>query len=348
MKKFLLIVTVIALIAAPVFANGQQEVAKAKTFKAAMATDTGGLGDQSFNDGAYAGLNEAKSKLGAEIKVVESKQMTDYNPNLAGLAEDGNDIVFAIGFLMDADVKEVAANFPDTWFAGIDIGHYGSAPDNFIGITYKEQEAGFLAGVVAGMLTKEYASASPKLNDKNVVGCVLGMDIPPVEKFHVGFHEGVKYVNPTAEILYNYVNDFTNVSLGKEAALAIIQNGADIVFNAAGLTGVGGINACKEAGVYAIGVDVDQNFVQPDTVLTSAMKGISRSVYLAVEEVKNGTAKGGDLVLGINEDAVGIAPYHEHEAMIPQAVKDKVAQVVKDMKAGKITIHTTKADAGIK
>ena len=179
----------------------EEKKAEEKKLLASMATDVGGLGDKSFNDGANQGLELVKEKLGADVKVVESKQQTDYVPNLIGLAEDGSDIVFAVGFLMEQAVKEAAKNNPDTKFAGIDIWAGDGDPSNFMGILYKEHESGYLAGVVAGMMTKEYASASPKFNDKNVVGVVLGMFIPPVEKFEVGFIQGVKSVNPDCKVL---------------------------------------------------------------------------------------------------------------------------------------------------
>lgn len=310
---------------------------------AAMATDTGGLGDKSFNDGAYEGLKMG-APLGFEARVVESKQQTDYVPNLTGLAEDGSDIVFAVGFLMEQAVKEAAKMNPDTYFAGIDIFAGEEDPKNFQGILYREEESGYLAGIVAGMMTKEYASASDKLNDENVVGVVLGMFIPPVEKYEVGFIQGVRTVNPDCEVLSVTAGSFTDQAKGKEAALAMVDQGADIIFHAAGLTGLGAIQAAKERGVMAIGVDVDQSGVAPDTVLTSAIKKIPESVYLVLESVKNGSFKGGTQVYGINEDATGISPFNNFDSIVPQAVKDRVAKEVADMKAGKVKIATTRAE----
>jgi basic membrane protein A and related proteins len=347
-KRMITAVLLIAAVLALQLSSCKKEEKKAEEKKllAAMATDVGGLGDKSFNDGAYHGLELVRDKLGAEIRVVESKQQTDYVPNLSGLAEDGSDIVFAVGFLMADAVKEAAKNNPGTKFAGIDIWAGEGDPSNFLGILYKEHESGYLAGVVAGMMTKEYASASPKFNDKNVVGVVLGMFIPPVEKFEVGFIQGVQSVNPDCKVLSVTTGSFVDQAKGKEAALAMIEQGADIVFQVAGLTGLGVIQACREKGVAAIGVDVDQSGVAPDTVLTSAVKQIPQTVYLAVESVKNGTFTGGAKEYGIQEDATGISPFHDFESAVPQAVKDKVAQVTADMKAGKIKIETTRAAIG--
>nr|MDA3832386.1 BMP family ABC transporter substrate-binding protein [Spirochaetales bacterium] len=276
----------------------------------------------------------------------ESKQMTDYVPNLAGLAEDGSDVVFAVGFLMEGAVKEVAANYPDTWFAGIDIGFYDGDPENFIGIQYNEHEAGYLAGIVAGLMTKEYAGRSPKLNDKNVSGVVLGMLIPAVEKFEVGFIQGARYVNPQVEVLSTVLDSFTDTAKGKEAATAMIERGADIIFAAAGNAGNGALYAAHDAGVLAIGVDKDQWDVAPGTILTSAMKGVSNSVYIVVQDVVNGTAAGGNVNYGINENAVGLAPFHDLDSIVPQAVKDEVAKAIKDLKAGNRKIETSRAAIG--
>lgn len=314
-----------------------------------MVTDVGGLGDKSFNDGCHQGLDKAKGELeGIDIRVVESKQQTDYVPNLTGLSEDGAKLVFAVGFLMADALLESANNNPDTYFAGIDIFMPPeSTPTNAMGILFKEQESGYLAGVVAGMLTKEYASASDKLNDKNVVGMVLGMDIPPVERFQAGFYAGVKSVNPDCEVKSVVSGSFNDQAKGKEATLALIEDGADIVFQIAGLTGLGVFTACKEEGALAIGVDVDQNYLAPETVITSAVKGITQASYLASKYLVDGTFEGGkNVTFGINEGATGISPFHTFESMVPQEVKDKLKEVEADIKSGAIKVPASRAEAG--
>jgi len=325
------------------YAAGTKEAAK---IVAAMATDIGGLGDKSFNDGSFAGLQEAEKKLGVTAKVVESKQQTDYVPNLGGLADDGAKIVFAVGFLMADAVVEVAKTHPAAFFAGIDIFVADDAPKNLRGINFKEQESGYIAGVVAGLMTKKYASASSRLNDKNVVGMVLGMDIPPVERYQAGFYAGVKSVNPDCEVLSVVTGSFTDQAKGKEAAIAMIEKGADIVFQIAGLTGMGALNAAKESGVCGIGVDVDQYAVAPEAIITSALKNVTGATYLSIKDVIDGKFKGGNILLGINEDATGIAPYHEFDKVIPKEVKDAVTKAIADMKAGKITAPATRKEAG--
>ncbi len=312
-----------------------------------LATDVGGLGDKSFNDGAYQGLQMAEEKLEEiRIKVIESKQQTDYIPNLTGLAEDGSDIVFAVGFLMESAVKEVASNRPDTYFAGIDIGAGENDPENFQGMLYKEEQAGYLAGVVAGMMTKKHADKTDKLNEENVVGVVLGMLIPPVENYEVGFIQGVHSVNPDCKVLSVTSNSFTSQAKGKKAALSMIEQGADIIFQAAGLSGLGAIQAAREEGVLAIGVDVDQNNVAPDTVLTSAVKKISQSVFLLVQSVVNNNFEGGTKVYGLQQDAVGISPFHDFDDMVPNDVKDAVKKAKEKIINGEIIVQRTREAIG--
>ena len=347
MKKPLVLGMLLLIATIPLFAGGDGEKdamadGTAPTMIAAMATDVGGLGDQSFNDGAFAGL-ELGERFGFEARVVESRQQTDYIPNLMGLAEDGADIVFAVGFLMEGAVKEAALNAPDTYFGAIDIAGDESIP-NLQGVLYREQESGFLAGIVAGLMTAEYAATTPKLNDDPVIGVVLGMFIPPVERYEVGFIQGAKYVNPDVRVLSATAGSFTDQAIGREAALAMIEQGADIIFHAAGLTGVGAIQAAREQNVLAIGVDLDQNWVAPDTVLTSALKKIPESIEVVLETVADGTFQAGTVVYGLEEGATGIAPFHGFDALVPQQVKDAVATATAAIIAGEIQIATTRAE----
>ncbi|MBN2626444.1 MAG: BMP family ABC transporter substrate-binding protein [Spirochaetales bacterium] len=353
MKKALLLLVALSFTLFSLSANGGKETKEEKKAApaapkliAAMATDVGGLGDGSFNDGSYAGLTKAQADGICEARVVESKQMTDYIPNLTGLAEDGADIVFAVGFLMADAIIEAAQNNPETKYAGIDIWvDPATAPTNVLGISFNEHEAGYLAGIVAGYMTKEYAGKSDRLNDDNVIGVVLGMDIPPCERYEVGFQAGAQSVNPDVKVLQAVAGDFADQAKGKELTLAMINEGADIVFQVAGLTGMGVIAAAQEEGTLAIGVDVDQYAAAPEAVLTSAMKGITEAAYQTIQSVADGSFKGATNVsLGIKENAVGIAPYHNFDSVIPQEVKDAVNKAVADIQSGKITVPASRAE----
>jgi basic membrane protein A len=196
------------------------------------------------------------------------------------------------------------------------------------------------------MMTKEYADRSDKLNDQNKVGVVLGMFIPPVERYEVGFIQGVKRVNPDCEVLSVTAGSFTDQAKGKESAIAMINKGADIVFHAAGLTGVGVIQAAKEQGKLAIGVDVDQNHLAPNTVITSAEKKIPRTVYLAVKEVVDGNFQAGVETFGLEQGGVGISPFHSFEDVVPQAVKDELDKARQEILNDEVDVKATRKAIG--
>jgi len=310
------------------------------TVKAAMVTDIGGLGDKSFNDLSAAGLEKANEELGVEIKVVESKAPTDYESNLTQLANAGYSPIFAVGFLMTDTVVKVAPTTPDVIYGGIDEFFEPTIP-NVIGITFKENEAGYLAGVLAGSLTSQ-TSVDPRINDKLILGFVGGMEIPPVQAYQKGFEAGAKSVNPAIEVKSIYTGSFTDQQKGFEAGKALIEQGADIVFAAAGQTGLGTAKAAQENKALFIGVDSDQFLTIPaigDTIITSAIKKIDVAVFETIKKAVDGTLKGGlNEALGLKEDAVGLAPYHDWDSKIPAETKAQVDKAAVGIADGTITV----------
>jgi basic membrane protein A len=310
-----------------------------KVLKAGMVTDIGGLGDKSFNDLSYAGLVKAQKDLGVEIKAVSSKAMTDYDSNIAQLANAKFDVVFCVGFLMTDAISKAATAFPDVKFGGIDIYNAGTQP-NQLGLSFKEQEAGYLAGVAAGLLTKDTA-VDPRINADNVIGFVGGMPIPPVQKFEAGFIAGAKSVNPDVVVKSLYSGSFTDQAKGKELGLSLISQKVDIIFAAAGQSGIGAFQAAKEKNALFIGVDSDQYMTLPspgDTVITSAMKNVDVAVFETIKAVKDGTFKGGNQLFGMKEGGVGLAPWHDFESKVPQAVKDAVEKAKKAIIDGTVVV----------
>lgn len=276
----------------------------AADFKVGMVTDVGGLGDQSFNDAAYKGLKQAEEELGAKITVVESQTMTDYVPNLSSLAEQGYDMVWAIGFLMADALDEVAEMYPDVTFGLIDsvVDH-----PNVVSVTFKEEEGSYLVGVIAGLMTKA---------DK--VGFIGGMELPLIKKFQAGFETGVKAVNPNTRIFVGYTGAFDDPQTGKELALTQFGQGADIIYHASGACGIGVIKAAEEKDLYAIGVDSPQFGLAPDNVLTSMIKRVDVAVFNEVKALNDGNFSPGHRVYGLAEDGVG---YSEHaKVMVPEYV----------------------------
>lgn len=352
MKRKCLFVLVMVMSLATVFATGSQDEKTSETTERViigMATDANGLGDGSFNDGVYAGLKQAEDEGLIEIRLIEPSSMTDYVPNLSGLADDGAELVFAVGFLFYDAVLEVAANYPDTMFAGIDLFFDPSTVSpNIQGINWKEQESGYLAGVVAGLMTKKYAANSDKLNDENVIGAVLGMDIPPVVRYFSGFAAGAKSVNPDVKVLSVVTGDFADQAKGKEATIALAEQGADIVIQFAGLTGLGVFTGATEKNIVAMGGDIDQYWVAMDNTMTSALKGTTQATYLTVKSFIDGTLKGGsNAVFGLKENAVDIAPFHEFESVVPDEVRAAVEEAKKQILSGKVVVPQTREEAGL-
>ncbi len=305
-----------------------------------MATDIGGLGDKSFNDLSWAGLEKAKTDLGIETKVLSSKSIADYEPNLTALSDAGYSPVFAVGFLMQDAVSKIASITPNTNFGGIDI-FLADPPKNFVGLNFKEQEAGYLAGIVAGLATKD--TFDPRLNTQNIIGFVGGIAIPPVQRYEAGFVAGAKSVNPTVKVISLYAGKFDDQAKGKELGLSLISQGADVVFAAAGQTGIGTFTACQESKkALFIGVDSDQflTLTNPgDTILTSAVKRIDNAVFSVVKQAKDGAFPGGqNLSFGLADDGVGIAPYHDFDSKVPQTLKDAVDKAMAAIKGGSVTV----------
>jgi len=310
--------------------------------KAAMVTDIGGLGDKSFNDLSAAGLDKAKAELGVETKVVESKAPTDYESNLTQLANAGYNPIFAVGYLMTDTVTKVSTSTPDVIYANID-GFFDPTIPNVIGVNFKSEEGAYLAGYLAGMLTT-MPTVDPRLNDQTVIGFVGGMDIPPVQVYQVGFIDGAKKANPAVEVKSIYTGSFTDQQKGFEAGKALIEQGADIVFAAAGQTGLGTAKACMENKALFIGVDADQHDTIPgigDTIITSALKKIDVAVFDIIKKAVDGDLKGGENALyGIKEDAVGLAPYYDWDSKLPADVKAKVEAAQKEIAEGAYTVPT--------
>jgi len=300
----------------------------------AMITDTGGLGDQSFNDSAWLGLEKAEKELNVERKVLESATADDYGPNLTSFAEEKMDLIIGVGFLFEESMKAAAAQFPEQKFAVIDAAVVADT-GNVASLTFKEEEGSFLVGIIAGMATK---------TDK--IGFIGGMKFPLIEKFEYGFKAGVKAVNPNAEVIVNYADSFEDAGKGKEIALTQNQMGADVIYHAAGGVGVGLMQAAEEKGFWAIGVDQDQSALAPDHVLASMIKRVDNATYYISEAVKNDKFEGKVYTYGLADDGVG---YSDNAGNLDKLengkeVKDTVEKYKKAIVDGKFVVPSVEAD----
>ncbi len=313
-----------ALATAVLVATGCQPKSTSGDFKVGLVTDVGGLNDGSFNMLAGQGLKRAKEELEIKSGVIESKQLTDYEKNLSQLATGKYDLVVSVGFMMGDATKKVAERFPETKFAIIDFNYPETVP-NIAGITFAEEQAGYLAGALAALESKS-----------GKVGFVGGMDVPVIHRFKIGYEEGVKAANQKVKVLSGYTGKFDDPSKGREVATAQYQQGADIVFHASGQCGLGVIDAAKAAKKLAIGVDADQHKVAPEYVLSSAMKRVDLAVYQVIKDAATGKFEGGNRKLTIKDDAVGLAPFYDHEVS-PETAK-RLEALKADLASGKIAI----------
>jgi basic membrane protein A len=302
--------------------------AAGKKASVVLVTDINQLNDHGFNQLAYQGLKRAQKELGVLGNVYQSPSSQAYIPNLATAARKGADLVVAVGFDQAAAVAKVAKQFPATHFAIIDVAWADLAgkPKNVEGLIFKEQEAGYLAGYLAGLVEK-------KSGTKNTIGSVGGQKQPPVDRYIAGYQAGAKAADPGLKLLNAYSQDWVDQAKCKQAALDEIGNGADIVFQVAGGCGLGALDAAKEKGVWGIGVDADQSYLGSH-ILTSALKRVDVSVYDTVQQVLDGKFKGGaDAVFSLKNDGVGLGKI---SPKVPKAFVDKVRQIEKDIAAGKI------------
>ncbi len=282
-----------------------------------MVTDTAGLGDQNFNDLANAGGEQAAEEFGLEWKVIESADAAAYVPNVTAGAQQGP-LTVAVGFLLTAAVEQVAAANTDKNFTLID-----SAVElpNVQSVLFKEQEAAFLTGVASGLTTKT-----------NKVGVIGGERIPPVVRYEVGFRAGVEAVNPDCEVIIAYVDSFSDPEAGKEFAFAQFNDGADIVFPVAGLTGTGAYSAVAELNKpgeqWVLGADVTQDGLAPGFELAVCRKGVDFASYRACKQQVEGNFEAGVNLLGIAEEGVAFEDPNGRVAPDVIAVVDEYEQMI--------------------
>lgn len=308
------------------------------TIKIGLVTDVGGLNDKGFNSLANQGRLDAAKDLGVETSVTESKKQEDYIPNLTNYAQQNYDLVIAVGFLMNNSVWKVAKQFPNVKFAAVDgnpANDKGDKEDlpNVANLYFKEQEPGYVVGVIAAMMAKDKVGKATH----NTLCSMGGLSIPSVDRWIAGYQDAIKTISPTTTILNGYSNDFVDQSKGKEVGLNHISKGCDILFQVAGGSGLGYIAAAKEKGVYAIGVDADQKDVAPGTVITSALKRVNKSVYDTIKAVKDKAYKAGDNFFSAKNDGIGIG---QVDPVVPKNIKDAADKALQDIKDGKITPKT--------
>lgn len=297
---------------------------------ATMVTDQGGINDKSFNQSSYEGLKAYEKDGKVKFDYIESHKDSDYQPNLESALDSESDIIFTVGYALYDATSKAAKDNPDQNYAIID----NANPDkikNLLGITFADHENSFLVGYIAGMTTKS-----------NNVGFVGGMESAVIDRFEYGYRAGVKEAakekGEDIEVQVQYANSYADQAKGKNIANQMYQKGADVIFHAAGGTGIGVFEAAKENDKYVIGVDRDQKEEAPDNILVSTIKGVGKAVQLTIDDYKDGKFKGGETrAFSLKDgDALDIA-YGDND-LVDQKVKDKVEDLRNQIVDGKIEV----------
>jgi len=316
-----------------------QEYTKENPLKVALVLH-GTLGDKSFFDDANSGMEKAKADLPVDIKVIElGYDRSKWQAGLADATDSGYDVIIAGTFDMTGYIVELAPQYPDVKFIDFDDTPDFAACDckNILAIQYTTAAAGYLAG---------YASA--KVSKTGILSTIIGMEFPTVTDFKVGFDAGAKAANPNVQVLNQVAGTFSDPAKGKEIALAQIAQGADVVFPIAGGTGLGALQAVKESGKLAVGVDSDQALIfkdsdpaQADVILTSVEKRVGASLYQVLKATIDGTAEyGKGVLLGVKDGAVGISENAYYEKLVPADVRAEVDALEAKIASGELVVDS--------
>lgn len=300
---------------------------------------SGLLGDKSYNDSCLEGAKRAEADFGIELKTLEGTEATEWEQNLLAAAEGGYDLVICSSSNFQPYMEEHCASYPDVKFAVIDTTVPG---DNICSVSFAQNQGSFLAGACAALLTTR--TEIPGINDKKIIGWVGGMDIPVLHDFFIGYEQGAKYIDPEIEILQSFAGEWSNPLKGKELTLAMYDTGADVVMNVASGTGNGVLEGAKEAGHFAIGVDLNQDGDQPGAVFTSMVKRVDNACYELIKSVVEGTFQGNttsylDLVKGgvsltdmaVVKEALG--------DKFPADIQEKIEELTEKVKNGEIVVE---------
>ncbi|HUG33530.1 MAG TPA: BMP family ABC transporter substrate-binding protein, partial [Anaerolineales bacterium] len=332
----LLAALLIAAMILPACAPAEANCADEETFCVGLVTDVGRINDKSFNQSAWEGVQRAEAELGATVQYIETTDAKDYAKNIATFADAGYDVIVTVGFALGEATAAAAATYPDVDFIGVDQ-FQAETVDGVAGLNFPEDQAGFLVGALAAMMS-----------ESNKIGAVCGTDVvPPVWRFGEGYKAGAAYADgmlgTTTEVFVVYHSDvgfdktFTDPEWGAQTAQSMMDQGADAIFGCGGITGNGAITAAAQAGAYAIGVDTDQYLTLPEAaprMLSSAMKLIVPGVFDLIK-----TSQDGAFVSGNVFGDAGYAPYHDLDGEVPAEVKAAMEQLNADLLSGAVTTN---------
>ncbi|MEB2333219.1 MAG: BMP family ABC transporter substrate-binding protein [Anaerolineaceae bacterium] len=338
MKKFygLFAALLVAAMILPACAPAEVDCSKEDVFCVGLVTDVGKINDKSFNQSTWEGVQLAKQQLGANVQYIETSDAKDYEKNIATFGDANYDVVVTVGFALGEATIAAAAKYPNIKFIGVDQ-FQAETVNGVSGLSFPEDQAGFLVGALASMMSKSHK-----------VGAVCGTDVvPPVWRFGEGYKAGAAYADgmngTSTEVFVVYHSDvgfdktFTDPEWGAQTAKSMMDQGADTIFGCGGVTGNGAITAAAQAGGYAIGVDTDQYLTLPEAaprMLSSAMKLITPSVFDLIKAAKEGTLQSGNVY-----GPAGYAPYHDLDGEVPAEVKTAMEKINADLLSGAVTTN---------
>ena len=328
----------VSLLIALILALGVTGAALAEEPVKVCIVFSGLLGDKSYNDSCMEGAMRAMEDFGCEVKTLEGTEATEWEQNFLFACEEGYDLVICSSSNFEEYMKEHCASYPDVKFAIIDTTVEG---DNIVSISFAQNQGSFLAGAAAAMLTTR--TEIPGINENKIIGWVGGMDIPVLHDFYVGYEQGAKYIDPDIQVMQSFAGTWNDPLKGKELTLSQYALGADVVMNVASGTGNGVLEGAKEAGHFAIGVDLNQDGDQPGSVFTSMVKRVDTACYLLIESVVNGTFEGGITeYLDIEKGGVSLTDMSVVKEYLgdqfPEDILEKVAELEAKIISGEIVV----------
>ena len=280
--------------------------------KVALVLSVGGVNDESFNQGAWEGALKASEELGVDVSYLESNSDADYIQNIETAIDQEADLVVGVGFQVGNAILEAAKAYPEQSFAAIDS-TYEEELDNLRSITFNEEEAGYLTGLIAAKMTKT-----------NTIGWIGGLDIPSCSNFYIGFEKGAKEVNPDIKVLKQFTNSFTDAAKGRVVAEQMVNEDADIIFMAAGGGNAGALEVVREKNIKAIGVDMPNNYLAPEYIVTSALKNVGEGLKLTINDFVNGEFTSGEVKYDLSNGGVGFEKTNLLSDEIIKYVEDKL------------------------
>lgn len=336
MKKIALLLVVV--VAVMMFASCTSPTGKSGGDKKYAIVTNDAIGDRGFVDMAYEGIKKANEEFGIEFKVFECHgDSSMYLDNLR-TAASGYDVIFIVpGYFFDKELEEVKDKYPNKTYIYVDG---VTSMENVKSAVFMQNEGAFLAGALAALLTQD--TSVDKINAEKKVGFVGGADMPVIRDYQAGFEHGVRYTDSTVEVISRYAGDHYDPAKGKDTAYMTFQSGADVIFQAAGPTGLGILEAAKEYNFYAIGVDTDQGYLHPNYIVSSMLKRVDTAVYTIVKSIHKGEAIQDVYTFNVANGGIGLARNEYYDKIVPQAIKDKVDEIEQKLVKGEIEVDTYK------